>query len=147
MTLNGWFQILLFFAAILLITRPVGIFMARVFSRERTWLDPVLRPLEKVIYKLTGGDEEHDMRWTEYSIAMLLFSAASVLVLYFLQRGQHALPFNPKKVANVAPDLAFNTAACFTTNTQWQVYSGENTMSYLVPMAGLAFHSFVSAAV
>src|SRR5215813_14028650 len=147
MTLNGWFQIFLFFVAILLTTKPMGIFMAKVFSRERTWLDPVLRPIEKLIYKLTGVNEDHEMRWTEYSIAMLLFSAVSMLVLYLLQRVQHGLPFNPQKMANVAPDLAFNTAASFTTNTNWQFYSGENTMSYLVQMAGLAFHNFVSAAV
>jgi len=147
MTANGWFQILLFFGAILVITKPAGIFMARVFSRERTWLDPVLRPVEKLIYKLTGVKEDHEMRWTEYSIAMLLFSAVSMLVLYFLQRAQHALPLNPQKFANVPADLAFNTAASFTTNTNWQFYSGENTMSYLVQMAGLAFHNFVSAAV
>ncbi|HKE33324.1 MAG TPA: potassium-transporting ATPase subunit KdpA [Candidatus Angelobacter sp.] len=147
MTLNGWFQIFLFFVAILLTTKPMGIFMARVFSRERTWLDPVLRPIEKLIYKLTGVNEDHEMRWTEYSIAMLLFSAVSMLVLYLLQRVQHSLPFNPQGMANVAPDLAFNTAASFTTNTNWQFYSGENTMSYLTQMAGLAFHNFVSAAV
>ena len=147
MTLNGWFQIFLFFVAILLVTKPMGIFMARVFSRERTWFDPVLRPIEKLIYKLTGVNEDHEMRWTEYSIAMLLFSAVSMLVLYLLQRVQHALPFNPQGMANVAPDLAFNTAASFTTNTNWQFYSGENTMSYLTQMAGLAFHNFVSAAV
>src|SRR5215468_11168019 len=147
MTLNGWFQIFLFFVSILLVTKPVGVFMARVFSRERTWFDPVLRPIEKLIYKLTGVNEDHEMRWTEYSIAMLLFSAASMLVLYLLQRVQHALPFNPQGMANVAPDLAFNTAASFTTNTNWQFYSGENTMSYLVQMAGLAFHNFFSAAV
>jgi len=147
MTLNGWFQIVLFFVSILLVTKPVGVFMARVFSRERTWFDPVLRPIEKLIYKLTGVNEDHEMRWTEYSIAMLLFSAASMLVLYLLQRVQHALPFNPQGMANVAPDLAFNTAASFTTNTNWQFYSGENTMSYLTQMAGLAFHNFVSAAV
>src|SRR5215469_11558051 len=144
MTVNGWFQILVFFAAILLVTKPVGIFMTRVFSRERTWLDPVLRPVEKLIYRLTRVDEQHEMRWTEYSIAMLLFSAVSMLVLYFLQRSQHVLPFNPQKLANVAPDLAFNTAASFTTNTNWQFYSGENTLSYLVQMAGLAFHNFAS---
>ena len=147
MTLNGWSQILLFFVAILLITKPVGIFMAKVFSRERTWLDPALRPLEKLIYKITRVDENHEMRWTEYSIAMLIFSAVSMLVLYLLQRTQHALPLNPQKFANVGPDLAFNTAASFTTNTNWQFYSGENTMSYLVQMAGLAFHNFFSAAV
>src|SRR5215471_5967382 len=147
MTVIGWFQILLFFVAILLVTKPGGIFMARVFSRERTWLDHVLRPLEKLIYKLTGVKEDHEMRWTEYSIAMLLFSAVSMLVLYLLQRLQHGLPLNPQGMANVASDLAFNTAASFTTNTNWQFYSGENTMSYLTQMAGLAFHNFVSAAV
>ena len=147
MTLNGWLQILAFFAAVVLVTRPVGIFMARVFSRERTWLDPVLRPLEKLIYRLTRVDETREMRWTEYAIAMLLFSAISMLVLYLLQRLQHALPLNPQGMANVPPDLAFNTAASFTTNTNWQFYSGENTMSYLTQMAGLAFHNFVSAAV
>jgi potassium-transporting ATPase potassium-binding subunit len=147
MTLNGWFQILFFFAAVLAITKPLGIYMARVFSHERTFMDPVLRPLEKLIYKLTHVDEEHEMRWTEYSIAMLLFSAVSMLVLYLLQRAQHGLPWNPQKFTNVAPDLAFNTAASFTTNTNWQFYSGENTMSYLTQMAGLAYHNFVSAAV
>jgi K+-transporting ATPase ATPase A chain len=147
MTSNGWLQILLFFVAVLLVTKPLGVYMAKVFSRERTWLDPVMRPIEKLIYKLTGVAEEHPMRWTEYSIAMLLFSAVSMLVLYFLQRLQHALPFNPQGMANVAPDLAFNTAASFTTNTNWQFYSGENTMSYLTQMAGLAYHNFFSAAV
>ena len=147
MTPNGWLQILVFFSAVLLVTKPVGIFIARVFSRERTWLDPVLRPVEKLIYRLTRVEEDREMRWTEYSVAMLLFSAVSMLVLYLLQRLQHALPFNPQGMANVAPDLAFNTAASFTTNTNWQFYSGENTMSYLTQMAGLAFHNFVSAAV
>lgn len=147
MTFNGWLQILAFFAAVVLVTKPVGIFMAKVFSRERTWLDPVMRPVEKLIYKITRVDEKREMRWTEYSIAMLLFSAVSMLVLYLLQRLQHGLPLNPQGLANVAPDLAFNTAASFTTNTNWQFYSGENTMSYLTQMAGLAFHNFVSAAV
>jgi potassium-transporting ATPase potassium-binding subunit len=147
MTLNGWFQILLYFVIILLLTKPVGIFMAKVFSRERTWLDPVLRPIEKLLYKLTRVDENHEMRWTEYSIAMLLFSAVSMLVLYFLERTQQWLPFNPQKMAAVPPDLAFNTASSFTTNTNWQFYTGEQTMSYLTQMAGLAFHNFASAAV
>src|SRR5215469_17668792 len=145
MTINGWLQILLFFAAILVITKPAGLYMAKVFSRQRTWLDPLMRPIEKLIYRLTGVDEGHEMRWTEYAIAMLLFSAVSMLVLYLLQRVQHGLPWNPQEFANVAPDLAFNTAASFTTNTNWQFYSGENTMSYLTQMAGLAFHNFVSA--
>src|SRR5215472_10650661 len=149
MTINGWLQILLFFVAVLLLTKPVGLFMTRVFSRERTWLDPVLRPVEKLIYKLTGVDQDREMRWTEYSIAMLLFSGVSMLVLFLLQRTQQWFPHvvNPQKLANVAPDLAFNTAASFTTNTNWQFYSGENTMAYLTQMAGLAYHNFASAAV
>ncbi len=147
MTLNGWFQILFFSAAVLLVTKPAGIFMARVFSRERTFLDPVLRPVERLIYRLTRVDEQHEMRWTEYSGAMLLFSGVSMLLLYLIQRVQHFLPFNPQKFAGVPPDLAFNTAASFTTNTNWQFYSGEQTMSYLTQMAGLAYHNFASAAV
>ncbi len=149
MTANGWFQILLFFVVVLAVTKPMGVFMARVFSRERTFLDPILRPVEKLLYKLTGVDEEREMRWTEYCISMLLFSAVSMLVLYLLQRVQHSFPaiVNPQGLANVPPDLAFNTAASFTTNTNWQFYTGEQVMSYLTQMAGLAFHNFVSAAV
>jgi len=147
MTLNGWFQILLYFAVILLLTKPMGVFMARVFSREKTWLDPVMRPVEKLLYKLTCVDEDHEMRWTEYCTAMLLFSAVSMLVLYLLERTQQWLPFNPQKLPAVPQDLAFNTAASFTTNTNWQFYSGEQVMSYFTQMAGLAFHNFASAAV
>ncbi len=149
MTVNGWFQILLFFAAVLAVTKPMGIFMARVFSHERTFLDPVLRPLEKLLYRLTGVNEEREMRWTEYSIAMLLFSAVSMLALYLIERVQHFFPaiVNPQEFANVPADLAFNTAASFTTNTNWQFYAGEQVMSYLTQMAGLAFHNFASAAV
>ena len=147
MTINGWLQILIFAAAVLLVTKPAGIFMARVFARERTFLDPVLRPVEKLIYKITRVDEKHEMRWTEYCISMLLFSAVSMLVLYLFQRAQQVLPWNPQKLGAVAPDLAFNTAASFTTNTNWQFYTGEQTMSYLTQMAGLAYHNFTSAAV
>jgi K+-transporting ATPase ATPase A chain len=147
MTLNGWFQILLFFLAVLAVTKPMGIFMAHVFSGEKTFLDPVLRPVERLIYKVTRIDESDEMRWTEYSIAMLLFSAVSMLVLYLLERAQQVLPFNPQKFSAVAPDLAFNTAASFTTNTNWQFYTGEQVMSYLTQMAGLAYHNFFSAAV
>jgi K+-transporting ATPase ATPase A chain len=147
MTLNGWFQILLFFLAVLAVTKPMGIFMAHVFSGEKTFLDPVLRPVERLIYKVTRIDERREMRWTEYSIAMLLFSAVSMLVLYLLERAQQVLPFNPQKFSAVAPDLAFNTAASFTTNTNWQFYTGEQVMSYLTQMAGLAYHNFFSAAV
>ncbi len=146
MTLNGWFQILLFLAAVLAVTAPLGRFMTRVFNRERTWFDPLLRPVERVIYRSTGVDETHEMRWTEYAMAMLLFSLVSMLLLYLIQRGQHSLPWNPQGFSAVPADLAFNTAASFTTNTNWQAYSGESTMSYLTQMAGLAYHNFVSAA-
>ena len=147
MTTNGWLQIAIFLALIFLVTKPFGIFMARVFNRERTFLDPLMRPLERLIYRLTGVDEKHEMRWTEYAASMLLFSLVSMLLLYFLQRFQAHLPFNPQKFAGVTPEhLAFNTAASFTTNTNWQAYSGETTMSYFTQMAGLAYHNFASAA-
>lgn len=147
MTLNGWLQILFFFALVLAVTKPLGVFMARVFNCERTFLDPVLRPIERLIYRLTGVDEKREMRWTEYAIAMLLFSVVSMLVLYLMQRMQAWLPFNPQKLANIEPGSAFNSAASFTTNTNWQSYVPEVTMSYLTQMAGLAYHNFVSAAV
>jgi K+-transporting ATPase ATPase A chain len=147
MTLNGWLQILFFLLAIYLVTPLVGSYMARVFARQRTWLDVVLRPIERLVYKLTGVDETREMRWTEYSVALLLFSVVSMLVLYAMQRLQQVLPFNPQGFGAVAPALAFNTAASFTTNTNWQAYSGESTMSYFTQMAGLAYHNFVSAAV
>ena len=151
MTLNGWLQILLFFALILLVTKPLGVFMARVFNRERTFLDPVLLPVEKLIYRTTRVDEDREMRWTEYAAAMLLFSLVSMLVLYLLQRLQGFLPLNPQQLPGVDSagylGSAFNTAASFTTNTNWQSYVPETTMSYLTQMAGLAYHNFVSAAV
>jgi K+-transporting ATPase ATPase A chain len=147
MTANGWLQILLFLALVLLVTKPMGIFMTRVFQREKTFMDPMLRPVERLLYRVTGVDENHEMRWTEYVIAMLLFSLVSMVVLYLMQRLQGYLPFNPQKFGGVSPaHLAFNTAASFTTNTNWQAYSGETTMSYFTQMAGLAFHNFVSAA-
>jgi len=147
MTPNGWFQIGFFLLVILAITKPLGIFMARVFNREKTFLDFPLRPIERLVYRLTGVREEHEMRWSEYGVAMLLFSAASMLLLYVMERTQHWLLFNPQTLANVAPDLAWNTAASFTTNTNWQSYTPETTMSYLTQMAGLAYHNFASAAV
>jgi potassium-transporting ATPase potassium-binding subunit len=149
MTLNGWLQILFFFIAVLLVTKPVGIFITKVFNRERTWLDPVLRPVEKLIYKLTLVDENREMRWTEYCISMLLFSAVSMLLLYVFERTQQWQPLwlNPQKFGAVPQDLAFNTAASFATNTNWQFYTGEQVMSYLTQAVGLAFHNFKSAAV
>ena len=147
MTANGWLQIAIFLGAVLAVTKPMGLFMARVFEREKTFLDPVLRPLERLLYRLTGVDEQHEMKWTEYGISMLLFSGVSMLLLYLIQRAQTILPFNPQKLSAVAPDLAFNTAASFTTNTNWQAYTPETTMSYFTQMAGLAYHNFVSASV
>ena len=147
MTANGWFQILVFLALIFLVTKPLGVFMARVFSREKTFMDPVLRPMERLLYRVTGVDEDHEMRWTEYAISMLLFSVVSMILLYLIQRLQGFLPFNPQKFGAVnPPHVAFNTAASFTTNTNWQAYSGESTMSYFTQMAGLAYHNFASAA-
>jgi K+-transporting ATPase ATPase A chain len=147
MTTNGWIQIFVFLAVILAITKPLGVFMAKVFGRERTFLDPVLRPAERLLYRITGVDEEHEMRWTEYAFTMLLFSGATMLLLYVIERVQQWLPLNPQKFGAVGQALAFNTAASFTTNTNWQNYSGESTMSYLTQMAGLAYHNFASAAV
>jgi len=147
MTANGWLQIFLYLGVIFAVTKPAGIFMARVFNRERTFLDPVLRPVERLLYRITLVDEDHDMRWTEYAFSMLLFSGVSMLALYLIERLQQFLPLNPQKFAGVSPELAFNTAASFTTNTNWQNYTGEATMSYLTQMAGLAYHNFASAAV
>ena len=147
MTANGCFQIVLFLVLIFLVAKPMGIFMARVFNREKTFMDPVLRPIERILYRVTGVDEDHEMRWTEYAVSVLLFSMASMVLLYLLERLQGFLPFNPQKFGAVTPaHLAFNTAASFTTNTNWQVYAGETTMSYFTQMAGLAYHNFVSAA-
>ncbi|HEY1434022.1 MAG TPA: potassium-transporting ATPase subunit KdpA [Thermoanaerobaculia bacterium] len=146
MTANGWFQIGVFLFAVFSITAPLGRFMTRVFNHERTWLDPILRPLERGIYRVTGVEEAHEMRWTEYAFAMLAFSVVSMLVLYLIQRMQQWLPWNPQHFPAVPAALAFNTAASFTTNTNWQAYSGEQVMSYFTQMAGLAFHNFVSAA-
>jgi potassium-transporting ATPase potassium-binding subunit len=147
MTANGWSQIFLFLLVIFLITKPLGVFMARVFTREKTLLDAILRPVEKLLYRLIRIDENHEMRWTEYTTSMLLFSGVSMLLLYFIERAQRLLFFNPQRFANVDPTLAWGTAASFTTNTNWQAYPGESTMSYLTQMAGLAYHNFVSAAV
>jgi K+-transporting ATPase ATPase A chain len=147
MTINGWLQIGLFLLVVFLVTKPLGAFMVRVFNREKTFLDLVLRPIEKLIYRATGVDESHEMRWSEYTIAMLLFSCVSMSLLFLIERVQQWLPLNPQKFVNIPPDLAFNTAASFTTNTNWQAYSGESTMSYLTQMAGLAYHNFASAAV
>jgi K+-transporting ATPase ATPase A chain len=147
MSLNGWLQIALFIALILLLAKPMGSYMTRVFERRRTWLDPVLVPCERLLYRLTGIDPDEEMRWTQYAVAMLIFTAATVLLTYAIERLQQILPLNPQHLAAVAPDLAFNTAISFSTNTNWQAYTPETTMSYLTQMLGLATHNFWSAAV
>ena len=147
MTANGWVQILLFWVLVLAITKPVGVYMARVFEGQRTWLDPLMRPVERLLYKLTGVDEGSEMTWSAYALAMLSLSGVSMLLLYVMQRVQLWLPWNPQHLPNVEAKLAFNTAASFTTNTNWQSYTPETTMSYLTQMAGLAYHNFLSGAV
>lgn len=147
MTPSGWLQIILFFGIILVMTKPLGIYMERVFERESTVADRFFGPIERLLYRVTGIDESHEMRWIEYGVSMLLFSAATMLLTYGIERLQAILPWNPQKLAAVAPDLAFNTAASFTTNTNWQSYVPESTMSYLTQALGLATHNFWSAAV
>ena len=148
MTSIGVLQILLFFGIILGLTKPVGLFMSRLFQGERTFLHPLLRPLEVVIYKICGVREKDEQRWTHYTASVLAFSLLSFLFVYVLQRMQGILPLNPQGfgAGQVAPDLSFNTAISFMTNTNWQAYSGESTMSYLVQMVALAVQNFVSAA-
>jgi K+-transporting ATPase ATPase A chain len=148
MTSNGWLQIAVFFALVLLGAKPMGLYMARVYERKNTWLDPVLGPVERLLYRLTGVDAAAEMRWTEYGVAMLVFSCATLLLTYAVERLQHAIPlWNPQHWPAVEPYLAWNTAASFTTNTNWQSYVPEQTMSYLTQMFGLATHNFWSAAV
>jgi K+-transporting ATPase ATPase A chain len=145
-TYNGWLQIAVFLLIVLALTKPLGVYMVRVFGRERTWIDPLFRPIERLIYRLTGVDETREMRWTEYAGAVLAFSLVSMLVLYLIERLQGLLPFNPQGLGAIGEYLAFNTAASFTTNTNWQSYVPETTMSYFTQMAGLAYHNFASAA-
>ena len=147
MTANGWLQIAVFIAAVVLLAKPMGVYMAAVFERRRTWLDPVLVPVERLLYRCTGVHADEEMRWTTYCVSMLIFSAATLLLTYCIERIQQFLPFNPRHLGPVAPDLAWNTAVSFTTNTNWQAYSPESTMSYLTQMLGLATHNFWSAAV
>jgi K+-transporting ATPase ATPase A chain len=146
MTFNGWLQIALYCAVIIAITRPIGGYMTRVFNGERTFLHPVLRPVERAVYWCCGIDETKEQSWLVYAVAMLLFSIAGFVLLYALQRLQAVLPFNPQGQSAVEQSLAFNTAMSFVTNTNWQSYVPETTMSYLVQMAGLTVHNFVSAA-
>src|SRR5712692_4805483 len=139
-------QVGIFSVLVTAISVPLGLYMARVFAGEPTQLDPVLRPIERTVYRLCGVHPDAEETWVEYAVSMLLFSVVGMLVLYAMERLQYFLPLNPQQFGAVAPDLAFNTAASFTTNTNWQAYAGESTMSYFTQMAGLAFHNFVSAA-
>jgi K+-transporting ATPase ATPase A chain len=146
MTVIGWLQIVLYCAIIIALTPVLGSYMTRVFNGGRTWLSPMLRPLETLLYRSAGVDATREQHWLTYTVAMLLFHAAGFVALYALIRLQAALPFNPAEQSNVAPDLAFNTAVSFISNTNWQNYSGESTMSYLVQMLGLTHQNFLSAA-
>jgi potassium-transporting ATPase potassium-binding subunit len=146
MTVIGWLQILIYCAIIVALAAPLGWYMTRVFNGERTFLSPILRPVEIVLYRLGGVDERHEQHWLTYTVAMLFFHVGGFLILYFLMRLQAVLPFNPAEQSAVAPDLAFNTAVSFITNTNWQNYGGESTMSYLVQMLGLTHQNFLSAA-
>ena len=146
MTVNGWLQIALFCAIVIALTRPFGGYMTRVFAGERTFLSPILRPLERGIYRLCGVDETVEQHWLSYAVAVLLFSLVGFLSLYALQRLQGVLPFNPQGQGAIEPSSAFNTSVSFVTNTNWQSYVPETTMSYLVQMAGLTVHNFLSAA-
>ena len=146
MTFIGWMQILIFALAILLLTKPVGAYLHRVFEGERRPLPRVFGRVERLLYRLCGIDDKAEQNWKQYAFALLAFSALGLLVTYAMQRLQHVLPFNPQKLGAVGPELSFNTAASFTTNTNWQSYAGESTMSYLTQMAGLAWHNFTSAA-
>jgi K+-transporting ATPase ATPase A chain len=146
MTVIGWVQIFLYSAIVVALTPVIGGYMTRVFSGERTILSPLLRPLERTLYRIGGVDETHEQHWLSYTIAMLLFHVGGFAILYALLRLQAALPLNPAQQANVASDLAFNTAISFITNTNWQNYGGESTLSYLVQMLGLTHQNFLSAA-
>ncbi|MES2683832.1 MAG: potassium-transporting ATPase subunit KdpA [Pseudomonadota bacterium] len=146
MSFNGWFQIVFYFAALVLLTRPLGGFLFRVFEGERTLLSPVLGPIERGIYRLAGVDAKQDQSWLSYTGALLAFNALGFLLLYAILRLQDILPLNPQDLAAVSPHLAFNTAVSFVTNTNWQSYGGETTLSYFSQMVGLSTQNFVSAA-
>jgi K+-transporting ATPase ATPase A chain len=146
MTINGWSQIIVYCAIVLALVRPLGWYMTRVFNGERIFLSPVLRPVELGLYRLAGIEEKREQDWLTYTVAMLLFHVGGFAILYALLRLQQALPFNPQDMAAVPPDLSFNTTISFLTNTNWQNYGGESTLSYLSQMLGLTHQNFLSAA-
>src|SRR5882724_2727355 len=148
MQASGWLQFALYFVVLALITKPMGIYLLQVLDASgRTWLDPVLRPLERLTYRLMGVDRNKEHNWKQYTLAMLLFSLVGCLFTYAILRLQNILPLNPQALGAVSEHLSFNTAVSFTTNTNWQNYGGESTMSYFSQMVALAFHNFVSAAI
>jgi K+-transporting ATPase ATPase A chain len=147
MTANGWLQFVAFLAVLLLLMRPLGLYIARVVEGEKTFLDPLLRPIERLFYRVCGIHADQEMSWQQYSAAMLIVSFVSLLLTYVIERAQGLLPWNPQHLAGVSPALAFNTAVSFTTNTNWQSYTPETTMSYFTQMVGLAYHNFLSAAI
>ena len=142
-----WIQIGMYLIVLLVLAKPLGSFMARVYQGERTFMSPVLGPVERLVYRITGVKPDEEMDWKMYAFAMLLFSLVGLITLYGLQRLQAILPLNPQNLSAVAPDLSFNTSVSFNTNTNWQSYGGETTMSYLTQMIGLAVHNFTSAAI
>src|ERR1041385_8173188 len=145
---SGWLQLSLYVVALALITKPMGLYLLQVLDvNGKTWLDPVFRPIERLTYRLMGVDPAKEHDWKQYTLAMLLFSLVGCLFTYAILRLQHLLPLNPQGFGPLSAHLAFNTAVSFPTNTNWQSYAGESTMSYLSQMVGLAFHNFVSAAV
>ena len=147
MQASGWLQLAFYVVVLALITKPMGLYLLRVLDTNgKTWLDPVLRPLERGTYRVMGVDPNTEHDWKQYTLAMLLFSLVGCLFTYAILRLQYFLPLNPQKLAGVSSDLSFNTSVSFTTNTNWQNYVGESTMSYLSQMVGLTFHNFVSAA-
>ncbi|MBC7900562.1 MAG: potassium-transporting ATPase subunit KdpA [Saprospiraceae bacterium] len=147
MTFNGILQILVFFGVIVALAKPVGLYLTRVYNGERSFLDPIFKPVERLVYAITRVDASREMNWKQYGLAMLIFSLLSTLTLYAIQRLQGILPLNPQEFAGTSPELSFNTAVSFVTNTNWQSYGGETTMSYFTQMTGLALQNFVSAAV
>ena len=146
MTFNGWLQIVLFAVLVVLLTKPFGGYMTRVFTGERTLLRPVLRPIEIGIYRICGVREDQEQHWVDYAVAMLAFSFAGFVTMYGIQRLQGVLPLNPQGQSAISPDFAFNTSVSFMTNTNWQSYVPETTMSYLTQMTALTVHNFLSAA-
>jgi K+-transporting ATPase ATPase A chain len=145
MTLNGWFQIIMYLIVLVLLVKPLGLYMAKVYLGEYTFLSPVIGPLERFVYRLAKIISTEEMDWKNYSISVLIFSFIGIIFLYLLQRVQGFLPLNPTGMGAVTPDSALNTAVSFITNTNWQDYGGETTMSYLTQMIGLTVQNFVSA--